>query len=489
MDFLAIRKREISCVQILLATRNAIQAVGMVMPIFSSMLSFITFSLTQHPLDPGPIFSSLALFNQLRLPLNLLPMVIGQIADALSSVNRIEEFLLAEDQPEEIIWDVQSKDAISLENATFTWERTTPDDTKPPLTHRELKWVRMAAEKAKKEAKKAAKRGDPLPPPPPKPEVMEEKEPFKIEDIDLHIGHNEFIGVIGPVGSGKSSLLAAIAGEMRQLSGSINLGAASRSFCPQHSWIQNATVQDNIIFGKPYDRGRYNQVIDSCALRKDFEMLPNGDMTEIGERGINLSGGQKARVNLARAIYFEADIILMDDPLSAVDAHVGRHILEQAMMGPLLRTKCRILATHQLHVLNRCDRIVLMADGRISAMDTFDNLMAHNAEFQRLMAKVDSEQTEEKRIDAEDTEDGALLMKEKSIIKADNPLMQEEERAVKAVKWSIYTEYFRAAGSVLVPVLIIGLLILSQGANIATSLWLAWWTSDNWGFSMGAYVS
>ncbi len=122
----------------------------------------------------------------------------------------------------------------------------------------------------------------------------------------------------------------------------------------------------------------------SCALQADLDILPHGDQTEIGERGITISGGQKQRLNIARAIYFDADIVLMDDPLSAVDAHVGRHIFDNAILG-LLRGKCLILATHQLWVLNRCDRIVWMEAGKIQAVDTFENLMSNHQGFRALI--------------------------------------------------------------------------------------------------------
>jgi ABC-type transport system involved in cytochrome bd biosynthesis fused ATPase/permease subunit len=220
-----------------------------------------------------------------------------------------------------------------------------------------------------------------------------EKPPFQISDINLSIGRNELIAVIGSVGSGKSSLLCALAGDMRKTSGSITFGS-SRAFCPQYGWIQNTTVKQNVVFGRDFDERWYDAVIDACALRPDLEMLPSGDMTEIGERGITVSGGQKQRLNIARAIYFNADIVLMDDPLSAVDAHVGRHIMDNAICG-LLRDKCRVLATHQLHVLHRVDRIVWMKDGGIHKVATFRELMDGDAEFQKLMETIACEEKAE----------------------------------------------------------------------------------------------
>jgi ATP-binding cassette subfamily C (CFTR/MRP) protein 1 len=224
-------------------------------------------------------------------------------------------------------------------------------------------------------------------------------------------------------------------------------------------------------------------VIKACALEADLDMLPDGDMTEIGERGITVSGGQKQRLNIARAIYFDADLIIMDDPLSAVDAHVGRHIFDKAILG-LLKDKARILATHQLWVLNRCDRIIWLEDGKVQAIGTYKNLMRDHAGFQSLMetTAVESE---------EDVKDDDEVKKEQKATKKKQKqpaLMQAEERSVKSVPWSVYFDYIRASGSILNGPAVVIFLILSQGANIATSLWLSWWTSNKWGYSKGAYI-
>ncbi|OBT52767.1 hypothetical protein VE04_05838 [Pseudogymnoascus sp. 24MN13] len=271
---------------------------------------------------------------------------------------------------------------------------------------------------------------------------------------------------------------------MRKTSGDVLFGA-NRAFCPQYAWIQNASVRENIVFGKEMSRGWYDKVIDACALRPDLEMLPSGDGTEIGERGITVSGGQKQRINIARAIYFDADIVIMDDPLSAVDAHVGRHIFDNAICG-LLKDKCRVLATHQLWVLNRCDRIIWLEEGRVQAVDTFANLMANDAGFQHLMETTAVEEREEKKEDEEEA--GEEVKDKKSKKKKAAGLMQAEERQVKSVPWSVYGSYIKASGSMWSLVLVLLLLVLSNGANIVTSLWLSWWTSDKFGFSSGTYI-
>lgn len=217
-------------------------------------------------------------------------------------------------------------------------------------------------------------------------------------------------------------------------------------------------------------------------------MLPNGDLTEIGERGITISGGQKQRLNIARAIYFNADIVLMDDPLSAVDAHVGRHIFDNAILG-LLKGKCRVLATHQLWVLNRCDRIIWMEGGTVQAVDTYNNLMKDHIGFQNLMETTGIEEEtgdggKKAAANGGDAEEGDNKKKQKK----GRGLMQQEERALASVPWSVYAAYIRASGSVLnVPIVLLAL-IVSQGVNIMTGLWLSWWTSDHLGLSNGQYI-
>lgn len=136
--------------------------------------------------------------------------------------------------------------------------------------------------------------------------------------------------VVGPVGSGKSSLLGSLIGEMHKLLGLINV-SGSIAYVPQQAWVQNATLKDNVLFGKKFEEDFYKKIINSCCLEADIDILPAGDSTEIGEKGINLSGGQKARLSLARAIYSDADIYLMDDPLSALDIHVGSHVFESVI--------------------------------------------------------------------------------------------------------------------------------------------------------------
>lgn len=263
-----IRNREIRSIQILLAIRSAINAVAMSLPIFASMLAFITYSLTSHDLQPAHIFSSLALFNSLRMPLNILPLVIGQVVDAWSSIYRIQEYLMTEEQDADAKFDMDAKSAVQMDNASFTWERTATQD--PDQVMPTGKKVSKAEVKLEKEAKKQAIKDDKIAAkakssaekengssgsntPDDSSTLIEDREPFRLHNMNFSIGRNELVAVIGGVGSGKSSLLAALAGDMRRTKGEMTLGA-SRSFCPQYAWIQNATVKENILFGKDMDQ-------------------------------------------------------------------------------------------------------------------------------------------------------------------------------------------------------------------------------------------
>jgi ATP-binding cassette, subfamily C (CFTR/MRP), member 1 len=480
----SLRKREILSIQKLLATRNAINAISMALPIFASMITFVVFSVTNHALNPAAVFSSLALFNNLRAPLNFLPLVLGQVIDAISSIRRIQEFLLTDDAKEEFEWNSESEDAIETLDASFTWEQTSgrPDERPTNAMMPSGGHPFSGPPPDEKAKKKRKKKGDTAS----IKEPIKEEEPYQIRNINMSIGRDELVAIIGSVGSGKSSLLSALAGDMRKTGGKVKIGA-TRAFCPQSAWIQNASVRSNIVFGQEFDPDWYDSVIDASALRLDFEQLPAGDMTEIGERGFTISGGQKQRINIARAMYFGADIILLDDPLSAVDPHVGRHIMDHGICG-LLKGKCRILATHQLHFLNRCDRVIWMEDGRIKCFDTFKALMETNDDFKRLMASTSVEKEDEEKDKTDDQDDQNDKIAPKDANKGAD-LMTVEERGVRSIPLSVFAAYLRAAGGYWVFPLVLLLLAATQCANLATSLWLSWWTANSFHYSKGKYVS
>jgi ATP-binding cassette, subfamily C (CFTR/MRP), member 1 len=306
--------------------------------------------------------------------------------------------------------------------------------------------------------------------------------------ISFNVNQGEFIVVVGEIGSGKSSLLAAIVGEMRRTKGMIKLDG-SEGFCPQTPWIQNDTLRNNILFGKVFDQAKYDQVILNRALEPDLEMLPNGDSTEIGERGVTLSGGQKARVNLARAAYNDAEIYLLDDPLSAVDAHVGHHLLEKCICG-LMAGKTRILVTHQLHALPQADRIFCMKEGLIVEQGIYEELLSGKGNFARRLERFcgNDETRVENENQAKKSVENPGKNKEKRSRK-NKILMALEERATGSVSRAVYKEYIHAAGGIWVIQAVIGSIIFANGVNIITSYWLSSWASNKYSLQRGTYVA
>uniref|UniRef100_A0A8D2L3E2 Uncharacterized protein n=1 Tax=Varanus komodoensis TaxID=61221 RepID=A0A8D2L3E2_VARKO len=208
---------------------------------------------------------------------------------------------------------------------------------------------------------------------------------LNISRLTLDIPEGCLAVVVGQVGAGKSSLLSAILGEMGKMEG-IAQRKGSVAYVSQQAWIQNSTLQENILFGSELNKHYYERVLEACALLPDLEQLPVGDQTEIGERGVNISGGQKQRVSLARAVYSNADLYLLDDPLSAVDVHVGKHLFEE-VIGPsgLLKNKTRILVTHNLTLLPQSDIIVVMEAGRIIELGSYAELLSKRANFAELV--------------------------------------------------------------------------------------------------------
>uniref|UniRef100_A0A1B0BL95 ABC-type glutathione-S-conjugate transporter n=1 Tax=Glossina palpalis gambiensis TaxID=67801 RepID=A0A1B0BL95_9MUSC len=311
-----------------------------------SLVTFATYVLIDenNVLDATKTFVSLSLFNILRFPLTMLPMLISNMVQTQVSVNRINKFMNSEElDPNNVQHDSTKPHPLIIENGSFSW-------------------------------------GD---------------DESTLKNINIEVKKNTLCAIVGTVGSGKSSILQSFLGEMDKISGTVNT-VGSIAYVPQQAWIQNATFRENILFGKPYDRRRYNRVINACALKPDIEILSAGDLTEIGEKGINLSGGQKQRISLARAVYNNADIYLLDDPLSAVDSHVGKHIFEEVIgPGGILANKTRILVTHGITFLPQTDNIYVMKLGEISENGTYQDLLNKRGDFSDFLLQHIQEGNEE----------------------------------------------------------------------------------------------
>ncbi|KAI4095607.1 MAG: hypothetical protein LQ344_001538 [Seirophora lacunosa] len=315
-------------------------------PFLVSCSTFTVFVLTRdQPLTTEIVFPALTLFNLLTFPLAMLPMIITSIIEASVAVGRLTDYFTAEElQPDAVMRKDGAShagdEAVRIRNATFTWDKSRNC----------------------------------------------------LEDVNFAAHKEELCCVVGRVGSGKSSLLQAILGDVWKIHGEVVVHGRT-AYVAQQSWVMNASVRDNIVFGHRWDPQFYDRTVNACALTDDFKTLPDGDRTEVGERGISLSGGQKARLTLARAVYARADIYLLDDCLSAVDQHVGRHLIDQ-VLGPkgLLASKTRILATNSIPVLLEADFITLLRDGRIREKGTYDQLMAMRGEVANLIKTANNDE-------------------------------------------------------------------------------------------------
>uniref|UniRef100_A0A4W4G3P7 ATP-binding cassette, sub-family C (CFTR/MRP), member 2 n=1 Tax=Electrophorus electricus TaxID=8005 RepID=A0A4W4G3P7_ELEEL len=438
-----IREKELKVMRNLAYLSSCSTFIFACAPALVSLATFAVFVSVSpdNVLDAEKAFTSISLFNILRFPLAMLPMLISSLVQTVVSKKRLEKFLGGEDL-----------DTMTVQH----------DDSYSNVT------------------------------------------------LDINPGH--LVAVVGAVGSGKSSLISALLGEMHSLSGSINV-KGSVAYVPQQAWIQNATLKDNILFGSELNEQKLQRVVEACALEPDLELLPGGVQTEIGEKGINLSGGQKQRVSLARAVYSSADVYLLDDPLSAVDSHVGKHLFER-VIGPegLLKDKTRILVTHGISFLPYMDEIIVVVDGIVSEVGSYSSLRASKgafSEFLDMYAKEESNRSDAQKDSAADAEQvdvvpesqdpqadsppedmvSVTLKRESSLrhsqrhAQSPSPLptaltLPNQFPTFHQVKFSVYLHYLRAMGWWHASTFVMTYL-LQNVAFIGQNLWLSDWTNDS----------
>jgi ABC-type multidrug transport system fused ATPase/permease subunit len=334
----------------------------------------------------------------------------------------------------------EEKFAVHVTNGTFVWDMTDTQETKAPKPSFWKRSSKVPSLQSNAVTEDTAIESDPDAVPL---EASSNPDGWTLDNINLSVERGSLVVIVGAVGAGKSSLLNAIVGEMKRVRGTVTFGGTI-GFCPQTAWIQNATLRDNILFGQEYDEARYRDVIKACALEPDLRILKDGDRTEIGERGVNLSGGQKQRINIARAAYLAPDIVLLDDPMSATDAIVSKHIFEKCIMG-LLKDKTKVLITHHLHFARYADQVLVMERGKVVEQGTFNSLMEDKSKFYRLMMEHGgTEEMTDMNKDEVVVEDVDGLPAQPDTV-ADAVMMTEEKKQ-GAISAKVYLAYGRAGG-------------------------------------------
>lgn len=490
-----LRNKELVYIKKASFLRTTSDMINQAGPFLVALFTFATYIFIDknNVLTPEIAFVSLTLFNQLRSPMSTIAELISTTVQVMVSNKRLKDFLVSEEINSKIQRDfkngIVNDLAIYVKNASFKWEKSLSNE--------------------------------------------KDSNTFCLKNFNLKAEKGSFIAVVGKVGNGKSSLLQSLLGEMELIGGKVKIDGQV-AYLPQQPWMQNNTVRGNITFGSKYDEYFYERVLTATCLLDDLGSFVNYDLTEIGEKGINLSGGQKARISLARAVYQNFDIYLLDDPLSAVDAHVGAKIFND-VIGPegLLRNKTRILVTNELSYMSYADQIIVIESGEIVLQGTYNELV-EKEEFQKLLKECETEKdvteveidevnsfdefddkysdTDSDNIDDDTQVESFFGTSHMSTVSAiytqrkismsapkqrkrrtsitsksqlsteigfnDKPASGYEKTETGKVKFSVYMQYFNSMGYLLSIFFIAGM-ASSTTASIFRSLWLTDWSNDN----------
>uniref|UniRef100_A0A1Y1JUE0 ABC-type xenobiotic transporter n=1 Tax=Photinus pyralis TaxID=7054 RepID=A0A1Y1JUE0_PHOPY len=433
-------------------------------PVVISILTFGTYVLLGNKLTAATVFTSMALINMLIGPLNAFPFVLNGVTEAWVSIKRIQRFLNLHDLDVESYYTNAAllehpNTSLILRNASFDWGKSLSAEERAALHHTPRRSV-----KDKGIGKKSA-RGEGSP--------QETSGVFKLNNISITIRKGEFVGIMGVVGSGKSSIFAAILAEISKQDGLIAAIDLDQGFglVSQQPWLQRGTIRDNILFGKTFDREKYRNVIFACCLEEDFLLLPASDFTGVGEGGVTLSGGQKARIALARAIYQDKSIYLLDDVVSAVDAKVAKHIFKHCIMG-LLKTKTRVLCTHHVKYLAQADSIIVMENGSIKQQGKPTDVLPNIDEFLPIDLELGNDSFQS------DNSSSFVDSIDRETTNSEDSLLNEENREYGTVKVGVYMAYLSAMGSILSASIIFSLILMQTSRNV-TDWWLSYWVSND----------
>lgn len=430
--------------------------------LLASVATFLGYSLTGNNLFATEAFTIFSVFTAMQFTVGTLPYAIRCLAEANVSCQKLQNFVLRPNYESPIIKSI-GKNIIEIKDGTFAWETSCLDEQHQKGQSKKKHQNEHGQEMANGIAATAEEKGQFIMP-------DDNQHVETLHNIELEVQRGKLIGICGSVGSGKSSLLSAIMGDMITLSGQLHV-MGSMAIVSQQAWIFNDTVRENIVFGLPFDESKYWSVIECCSLQRDLELLASSDQTEISEGGSNLSGGQKQRINLARAVYAEKDIILLDDPLSAVDAQVARNIFSRCIKDKL-KGKTTLLVTHGIQFLEECDEVLYMKDGMISERGTHNELTAFGGDYcQMLQFDQTRDQKNSSEVEIEQTVEGEGEVGNEHAGK----LTSEETHTMTTTGWKAYLDYAKFCGGYFVMAMLLLLVLLFTLSRLSSGIWLQIW--------------
>lgn len=497
-----VRNEELGLLREELYIWSMVMAVQFISPVVASFGAFAAYVFAGNVLTTADAFTALLLFNALRFPINYASRLIGKLAQARESVRRISDFMQRE--------TIASMDADSEEQQVYTRKLSSQS------CNGQTSLNNITENEAMRESLPEPLNGTSCH------SVFEGSDVlcirngtfmvgnntwdspssgydgngFTVRDINISVGAGKILAIVGPVGSGKSTIINAVIGEVAVSSNSTIETHGKVAYASQVAFILNATIRDNILFGNDFDAERYNQVLDDCCLRADIDQLSAGDMTEIGERGVTLSGGQKQRVSLARVVYSNPDIALFDDPLSALDAGTNRKVFDRLFKqsgNRLLANTAVVLVTHASHFLHRVDKIMVVVDGGVSFSGSWSELSKFKAEDPKSKLAIESIQNAVQEDGGDAQEEKVKISSNHSILtntelssykrktnvhqSVTEALMSREERQHGKTRLWAWTLWFREAGGLFFTTGVLTVFALEKLFYFATEWWIARWAT------------
>ncbi|XP_060552552.1 ATP-binding cassette sub-family C member 5-like [Ruditapes philippinarum] len=447
-----------------------------VTPTIASVITITVYTAAGNTLTASTAFAIIGTMSFLKTIVAIIPQSLRAYGEAKVSFARLKRLLLMEEYipPSNEVYDKEN--VVEIKAANFIWDNILDQSSQVN--------VDKFAKRSSVTSLDSSRR--------------ESISNFALSDINFEVKQGKLVGICGSVGSGKSSLMSAVMGRMLLQKGHLAVNG-DVAYVAQQAWIFNATLKENILFGQPYDKERYEKVISCCGLETDLRLLSDGDETEIGERGANLSGGQKQRVNLARAVYSQSDIFILDDPLSALDVKVGKQIFHTCIKG-VLKEKTVLLVTHQLQYLKHCDEVIVMEEGCIEEKGQHHELLASNGLYTSMFKIFDKTTMKVRKPEnSGDGEPGSYIkstpiiatnkkpeengLKKNGILKSSKKkskgkLVLAEEAAIGDIGFGTYLAYIRAAGGWLVAFLVILSFFISAGSLVFSDWWLSQWITS-----------